>query len=281
MHTRRPPALALLALLLGTALGVGAAAPTDDGMVHIPAGIYEPLYAAPNDPKRIDVPAFAMDRWPVTNGDFLEFVRANPSWRKSRVKRLFADVNYLKHWAGDEDLGSQNRPDQPVVWISWFAAKAYAAWKNKRLPTVAEWEYAAAASPTRPDGRADTAFQRALRHWYSTPAPTTLPRVGAGLPNFYGLHDMHGLIWEWTSDFNSELVSGDARGDTGIDRQLFCAAGSLSARDTENFPAFMRSGFRSSLKAAYTVHNLGFRCVRDLAPKTTADPAAPPLAPQP
>lgn len=234
------------------------------GMAVVPAGEHRPLFALPNEPKTLPVARFGLDKLPVTNGDFLDFVRANPRWRRSAVKRLFADANYLKHWAGDLELGESARTNQPVVWVSWFAAKAFAQWKGKRLPTVAEWEYAAAASPRRPDGENDVEFQRALRHWYSTPAPAELPRVGAGLPNCLGLFDLHGLVWEWTTDFNSAIVTGDARGDTGLDRQLFCGAGSAGAKDTGNFPAFMRYGFRSSLKAPYTVHNLGFRCAKDL-----------------
>ena len=60
------------------------------------------------------------------------------------------------------------------------------------------------------------------------------------------------------------LVTGDARGDTGLERQLFCGAGSLGASDRGNYAAFMRFGFRSSLRAGYTVHNLGFRCAKDM-----------------
>ena len=71
------------------------------------------------------------------------------------------------------------------------------------------------------------------------------------------------MIWEWTSDFNSAIVTGDARSDTGLERQLFCGAGSLGAKDPSNYPAFMRFGFRSSLKAGYAIHNLGFRCASD------------------
>ncbi len=78
------------------------------------------------------------------------------------------------------------------------------------------------------------------------------------------MRDLHGLVWEWTSDFNSALVTGDARGDTGLERQLFCGAGSLGASDRANYAAFMRFGFRSSLRAGYTVHNLGFRCAKDM-----------------
>ncbi len=254
----------LLLLPIGLSLAleaISAGVPAD--MVKLPAGVYRPLFRAKEDPVVEPVSSFLMDRYPVTNREFLEFVRANPRWQKSGAKRLFADEHYLDHWAGDFDLGAA-RPDQPVTWVSWFAAKAYADWRGKRLPSVAEWEYAAAASPTRTDGENDPAFQLALRRWCSTPAPDELPRVGAGVPNCFGLHDLHALIWEWTVDFNSATFAGDSRGDSGIDRQLFCAAGSIGAKDTSNFPAFMRYGFRSSLKAAYTVHNLGFRCVRDL-----------------
>jgi hypothetical protein len=67
--------------------------------------------------------------------------------------------------------------------------------------------------------------------WYATPSPAVLPDAGAGRENLFGVRDLHGLVWEWTSDFNSALVTGDARGDTGLERQLFCGAGSLSARD--------------------------------------------------
>jgi formylglycine-generating enzyme required for sulfatase activity len=240
------------------------AVPAAEGMVALRAGFYRPLFVPPGETNAVPVKAFLLDRFPVTNGDFLEFVRAHPRWRRSEVKRLFADQNYLKHWSGDLELNDAAKTNQPVVWVSWFAAKAFAQWKGRRLPTVAEWEYAAAASPTRVDGDNDPEFQRALRHWYTTPSPAELSRVGAGLPNCFGLFDLHGVVWEWTSDFNSAIVTGDARGDTGLDRQLFCGAGSAGAKDPANFPAFMRYGFRSSLKADYTVHNLGFRCAKDL-----------------
>jgi len=59
------------------------------------------------------------------------------------------------------------------------------------------------------------------------------------------------------------MVTGDARGDTGLDRQLFCGGGGQNAKDRGDFPAFMRFAFRSSLRAGYTVPNLGFRCASD------------------
>jgi formylglycine-generating enzyme required for sulfatase activity len=241
------------------------AANPPEGMTRVPAGHYVPLFRAEKDPKEIAVQAFLLDVLPVTNGDYLEFVRANPKWRRSQVKRLFADGEYLKRWNNDLEPGTNAPLNAPVTHVSWFAAKAFCSWKDKRLPTTEEWEYAAAASPTRVDGEKDTNFVQQIRTWYSTPMPETLPPVGRGQTNLFGVRDLHGLLWEWVADFNTAMVTGDARGDTGLDRQLFCGSGSEGAKNPGNFPAFMRYGFRSSLKASYTVHNLGFRGARSLS----------------
>jgi len=87
-----------------------------------------------------------------------------------------------------------------------------------------------------------------------------LPLVGRGRTNCFGVHDLHGLIWEWVGDFNIPMATGKA----GSDGDLFCGGGAKDAKDRMNFPAFMRYGFRSSLKASYTIHNLGFRCAQSL-----------------
>lgn len=246
------------------AVAVRAAESPPAGMVQIPAGVYRPFFRAANDPKEIPVKSFAFDILPVTTGEFLEFVRTHPQWQRSRVKHLFADDSYLKDWAGDLEPGTNAPLDAPVTFVSWFAARAYAESQRKRLPTVAEWEYAAQASPTRTDGQNDPAFKRDVLQWYSTAAPQKPAVVGNGSANFYGLRDLHGLVWEWVLDFNTAMVTGDSRGDGGIDSQFFCGAGAQGAQDLDNFPAFMRYGFRSSLKADYCVHNLGFRCAKDL-----------------
>jgi formylglycine-generating enzyme required for sulfatase activity len=256
--------LICLATISAWALKVCAADLPIAGMVRIPDGVHRPFFRAATDPKEVPVKSFEFDILPVTNGDFLEFVRTHPQWQKSRVKHLFADDSYLKNWSGDLEPGTNAPLNSPVTFVSWFAAKAYAQSKGKRLPAVAEWEYAALASPTRPDGENDPEFKRRIFQWYATPSPSSIGAVGTGRTNCWGVHDLHGLVWEWVMDFNTAMVTGDARGDTGLDRQLFCGAGAQGANDVQNFPAFMRYGFRSSLKADYCVHNLGFRCAKDL-----------------
>ena len=248
--------------LVAALIALGAVRGTEPGMAVIWDAVYRPLFRGEKDAKEIPIAVFQLDVRPVTNGEFLAFVRENPKWWRSQVKRLFADERYLAHWAGDLELGNA-RAEQPVTNLSWFAAKAFAASRGKRLPTTAEWEAAAAAGFTVRDGAKDADFQTELSRWYGTPSPAVLPDAGGGRANLFGVRDLHGLVWECTSDFNSALVTGDARGDTGLERQLFCGAGSLGASDRANYAAFMRFGFRSSLRAGYTVSNLGFRCAKD------------------
>lgn len=230
----------------------------------IPAGTYVPLQRSVKDLAVVPVAAFRLDAAPITNAQFLAFVRANPKWQRSRVSPLFADASYLDTWAGDLELGTRAPADAPVVRVSWFAARAYAAWVGKRLPTTAEWELAASAGYTRTDGKNDEQLTRDLYAWLARPVPAVLPSVETARPNFHGARGLHGLVWEWVSDFNTALVTGESRADSGLDRDLFCGAGSVGAKDTSDYAAFMRSALRSSLRANNTTSSLGFRCAQNL-----------------
>ena len=258
-----------LALLVLT-----AAAPHAGGRVRIEGGLYRPLYRQPVPGTSRDtvlrrsvavrVAPFEMDRTPVTNADWLAFVRAHPEWRRSRVSRLFADESYLRHWRGDLDPGPRAPATSPVVHVSWFAARAYAAAQGARLPTMAEWELVAAADEKRRDATRDPAFLARLREWYARPSVAVLPAVGQAQANAWGVHDLHGLVWEWTLDFNSALVSGESRADGSLERSLYCGAGASGAADFADYAAFMRFAYRASLEARYTTAQLGFRTARSL-----------------
>jgi len=235
-----------------------------EGMVYIPAGRYTPLYTTSADASSTPVAPFFLDAYPVTNAEYLAFVEANPSWRRSAVKRLFADEGYLKGWQSDLDFGPDSLANRPVVHVSWFAASAYAAWKGKRLPTTAEWELAAAASQTRADGTDDPAYRQFILNWYSRTAPAVLPPVGSTFKNYWGAYDLHGLVWEWVLDFNTALVTGESRNDGDMDLKLFCGTGAVGASNFQDYAAFIRFALRSGLEASYTGSNLGFRCAQDI-----------------
>jgi sulfatase modifying factor 1 len=246
-----------LGLTLGLEMREGLASMESTPWILVPKGSYTPLYGTKNK-EPADVDAFELQVTPVTQAQFLEFVRLNPQWRRSKVKKLFSDKTYLSRWASDLALGPQAPPQSPVTQVSWFAANAYCRAQGARLPTVLEWEYAA-SQPI--DGHE---IRKVILDWYSIPTPKVLPSVTQGLRNRLGIACMHGLIWEWTLDFSSTLITGESRGSNSLDKDLFCGSGSAGSADNADYAAFIRFGMRNSLKANYTVANLGFRCARDL-----------------
>jgi len=228
-------------------------------MAPIKGEAYIPLYG--RDSLLVTIADFKMDVYPVTNQEYLKFVRENPKWRRSKVISLFADKSYLIKWISDTTLGTSQSSNAPVTNVSWFAANAYCECQGKRLPTVDEWEYVAMANEKLPDARQIKTYNEYILSWYEKPK-TFNNNIGSTFKNYWNVYDLHGLVWEWTSDFNSVLVSGESRKDVDNDSNLFCGSAAVGATDLMNYAAFMRYAVRGSLKAKYTMQNLGFRCVK-------------------
>lgn len=223
--------------------------------IKIKAGTYPPLFGKE---KEVQVHAFEIDESAVTNADYAVFLKSNPNWKKEKAPSLFVDRDYLKHWNNVERVGNTMLEKSPVVNVSWFAAKAYCEVQGKRLPTIEEWEYLAQFGPA--DESRDV--KAVILEWYSKPTPAVLPNVKSTFKNKFGVWDMHGLIWEWTQDFNTTFVTGESRADSSLEKSMFCGAGATGSSNPSDYAAFMRFGFRSSLKGNYTVGNLGFRCAK-------------------
>lgn len=231
-------------------------------MVKIPSDQFIPFFKI-EDEEDVLIESFYMDVYPVSNADFLEFVRKYPKWMKAELPNIFADTGYLKQWEIEDGVLKhfETIRNSPVTNVSWHAANAYCEAQNKRLPTVMEWEYAGSAAILNDD----RSLEKIILEWYSKPNPPYIGDVGSGTKNEFGLYDMHGLIWEWVHDFNSIVIDGDSRSNTEtLNTKLFCASGSFGASNKEDYASFMRYAYRSSLKSNYTVSNLGFRCVNDL-----------------
>lgn len=248
---------ALCCLFAATAVQAGEAR-----YVNLPGGAFTSALKYEDIGSAVRLPRFSLMSLPVTNADFLIFVTQHPKWRRDRVASLFAETRYLSHWASATRLGPQALPAQPVVWVSWFAANAYCHAQGARLPSWSQWEYAAAADEKRVDARSDPAWRERILAWYATSSKHALPGVGAQAMNAYGVHDLHGLVWEWTDDFSALLVSGDNRDQGDPDRLKFCGAGALAIADRDNYAVLMRVALLSSLAGADATANLGFRCAR-------------------
>lgn len=172
-----------------------------EGMVEIPAGKY--LYTTlgnPDDanpvipyPEKADreellMPRFFMDRYPVTNAQFALFLKKSGYRPKD-------PTNFLKHWVnGRPPAGQENHP---VVWVSLEDAEAYARWAGKRLPTEAEWQYAAQGTDGRqyPWGN-ELDPARCNNKSGQTTAVDAHP---AGASPF-GVEDLVGNVWQLTAD---------------------------------------------------------------------------------
>ncbi len=253
---RRVLAVALLAIPLA---GLAAGA-LGSRYVGLPGGVFKSVLRYEDAKDGVRIAPFALMRRPVTNAEFLDFVRTHPQWQRGKVAPVFAEARYLSHWAGPTTLGENALPDRPVVWVSWFAADAYCDSIGARLPNWNEWEYAAAADETRRDARQDPAWRERILGWYSRPSNTVLPRVGLQAPNAWGVQDLHGLVWEWTEDASSLLVDSDNRTQGDPDKAKFCGASALSMDDRENYAVMMRVAMLSSLDGHDATANMGFRC---------------------
>ncbi len=131
-------------------------------------------------------------------------------------------------------------------------ARKYCETQGGRLPTIAEWEYAADAKNPK--------IIQLLLAWYAKTNDPSLENVGLHEPNSLGLHDMRGLIWEMVEDFNSVMISTDSRSKGGRTDGQFCGGGFVNAEDSTAYATFMRYAFRSGLRGDYCLNTLGFLC---------------------
>lgn len=188
------------------------------------------------------VESFLLEKHAVTNEDFLKFVKQSPKYMRSKVPALMADQNYLRDWT-DDLTPPAGKEHHPVTNVSWYVANAYCRHLGMELPTTAQWELAASAKD----------YEKEILAWYSAPGVNEAP-VKSTFSTAAGIWDLHGLIWEWVQDFDSEAP---------VQAEAFCGASAGGAVDASNYTSFIRYGLRSSLKANYTVRNLGFRCAQN------------------
>lgn len=223
----------------------------------IPGGFHTPPFPRRGENSKVWIPAFRLDTRPVSVGKFLTFVRENPTWRKSRIKPLFADSTYLSSWSGDLNPPAGTF-EKPVTRISWYAAKQYCSALGKRLPGTQEWERVAGVIP---EGIDSATYSKRILEWYGKPSSAV--SEDSGCVNAFGVQDLFGRIWEWTSDYNLQGSAGIGPGDR--DSSFFCGGGAATAKASGvDYATYMRFAFRSSLKPEFSTGSLGFRCAEDV-----------------
>ncbi len=161
------------------------------------------------------------------------------------------------------------RGKRPVINVSWNDAQAYIKWLNEqtgenyRLPTEAEWEYSARAGTTTKWSFGDDEKELEKYAWYNSNDGKRTKEVGTKDSNPWGLHDMHGNVWEWCQDdwvdsYEKTPRDGKAYEDTSLDRKV------LRGGSWFNVDSYTRSSNRDRLIPTVSIDNVGFRLLRTL-----------------
>jgi formylglycine-generating enzyme required for sulfatase activity len=236
-------------------------------MVQIPGGAFtmgrDDGPADERPAHQVELPAFAIDRFPVSNQQFAGFLNATGPVNAKGERRFDADdadvrIRRVKgKWVADQDFETH-----PVIEVTWAGARDYCAWRGKRLPTEAEWEKAARGTDARlyPWGNSPPERRRAqYAARYNETAPVDGFPFGASR---YGVQDMSGNAWEWVSsayrpypydakDGREDLAPGPVRATRGGGHDS----------PAEEITTTQR-GRNLSRNPASGHHNIGFRCAK-------------------
>ncbi|HET8647873.1 MAG TPA: formylglycine-generating enzyme family protein [Vicinamibacteria bacterium] len=276
------------ALIAAAAAGPAGAAPARPDMARLPGGTFvmgtDKGFPYEGPAHTVTVKPFALDTHEVTVAQFGRFVRAT-GYKTEAEKFGWSGVFDVKagqwtradgaSWRRPEGPGRAAPPDEPVTQVSWADAAAYCKWAGKRLPTEAEWEFAARGGQDqlyawghhlRPGGKPAANWWQGVFPTRNTGEDGYLRRapVGRFAPNAYGLYDLAGNVWEWTQDWFSEKgyarePAVDPRGPaSGSERVI--RGGSWMC--SENYCTGYRVAARSHSAPDSGLNNLGFRCAR-------------------
>lgn len=261
-------------------------------MVLIPAGSFRmgtadgPAHETPVH--EVELRAFLLDRTEVTVAQFARFVAATGYRTEAEAIGWSGVFDVTRHawtpvnsatWRFPE---GPNRPqasdDEPVTQVSWNDARAFATWAGKRLPSEAEWEYAARGGlpeatyswghELRPGGHP-------VANWWQGAFPghdtgedgfTGRAPIGSFPANGYGLLDMTGNVWEWCADWYAEdyYARSPRVSPTGPEAGQERSMRGGSWMCSENYCSNYRPGARSHATPDTGLNNTGFRLAKDV-----------------
>ena len=226
--------------LLALSLLAAAQLPQSTSLILIPAGEY--TMGNPDSeempPHRVRIDAFLLDEHEVTNAQYQAFCQAT-------------EAKLPIFWGLERFRCGEEWPDHPIVGVSQSQAEKFAEWVGKRLPTEAEWEYAARAGGIGRFGAVDT-LTTDLANYKQSEHKATAP-VKSYSPNSFGLYDLIGNVREWTADsYGAEAP---------FSRWRVLKGGGWYSGSSCN-----AAHVRNALPRHWSDFNLGFRCARDVDP---------------
>ncbi|MBN1153688.1 formylglycine-generating enzyme family protein [candidate division KSB1 bacterium] len=242
----------------------------NDGMVFVEAGEF--LMGSDdgyNDEKpihRVHVDAFYIDRYEVTNAQYCEFLNQKGNQQEGGANWVNMNSEDCKITTQENKYVPLNGyTDHPVVMVTWYGARAYAAWAGKRLPTEAEWECACKGGIFPASFSASYTYSGSNQPdevaWYNNNAGGTPHPVGSKKANELGIHDMSGNVWEWCADWLDLEYYGASpyKNPTGPATGTFRVTRGGSWDDAANG---VRCACRGGSVPNACYNYLGFRCAR-------------------
>ena len=208
------------------------------------------LFAAELPAHEVRLRAFTIDRTEVTNAAFKAFVEAHPEWARERIAADRHNGEYLKTWSGGSYPAGE--ATLPVTFVTWQAAAAYCASLGRRLPTEAEWEFAAGRGLPAEFPWGDAPPDAKDANWSGTSLGRPAP-VGS-YPAAHGLHDMAGNVWEFVADPWKDSYLDSAKPSPG---RRVIRGGSFGGS-----PVNIRVRYRDSHPELGAGPHVGFRCAR-------------------
>lgn len=203
--------------------------------------------------------SFLLGKYPVTNAQYAEF-----------MDQTETRIGKPEYW----DDRRFNQPDQPVVGVSWDEACAFCEWIGGRLPSEAEWEYACRAGSTTEYSFGNDADELGDHAWFSQNSNDQSQPVGAKKPNPWGLHDMHGNVWEWCADWWEDSYERRAKSTVVIDPTGPLEGPVRVGRGGSWHvpPGCCRSAYRNGYTPSFRSSSLGFRVALSSGGKQGAKP---------
>ena len=217
---------------------------------------------------------FYMGKTEVTNGQYRRFAKAKPDYKGEADVDPAYDL-YLLHFRGKSVMSAED--EYPVVWVSWHNAKAFCAWAGLAIPSEAQWEYACRAGTTTHFSFGDDLADLPKYAWVDLAAGHRTHPVATKLPNPWGLHDVHGNVWEWCADDyiyrydNAPADESPRRDPTAQTKPLRGGSWSTGpARSLKRTPGWFYSAVlgciaRFNVAPGNAWHDRGFRVILPLA----------------
>lgn len=225
-------------------------------LVLVPAGTFA-MGSSSTGRRDVHIDAFYMDRVPVTNAQFAVFLEAT-QYRPTDA----GAKRFLAHWRNGKPAAGEER--HPVVFVSWFDARAYATWAGQRLPTEAEWEKSARGTDARryPWGRGEP---KATHANFGRARDGTTP-VGSFPEGAspYGILDLAGNVWEWCEDtYDEEFYERGPNMNPKLAASSKGKSGHVMRGGSFMYDArALRTYARMAFDPHYRFAEGGFRCAR-------------------